>query len=181
MDPPSFDAAYRELRPLAVRTADRVLHDRAAAEDVAQDVFVDLWRGRANYDGSRGSLQGYVAMLARSRALDRWRTRSARDAATGRLEKEVAVGATAVEGPEDVALRHDRVGDTVGALQAIPAEQREAVLLAYAGGLSARGVADATGIPLGTAKSRIRGGLAKLRGQLESNPSLAEHSFAGHS
>ena len=180
-DSASFDAAYRELYPLALRAADRVLHDRAAAEDVAQDVFMDLWRGRSSYDGSRGSLRGYVSMLARSRALDRWRTRSARDAAAGRLEQEVAVGASAEEGPEDVALRHDRVEYTVQALAAIPAPQREAVLLAYAGGLSANGVADAAGIPLGTAKSRIRGGLSKLRVQLESSPGFAGRSFAHHS
>jgi RNA polymerase sigma-70 factor (ECF subfamily) len=165
-DPASFSAAYDELYPVALRTADRVLRDRSAAEDVAQDVFTDLWLGRATYDRSRGSLRSYVAMLTRSRALDRWRTRAARQAAAERLESEVTVGATMAAGTEDQALLHDTVEDAVRALEAVPDKQREAVLLAYAGGMTAAAVAETVGVPLGTAKSRIRCGLEQLRTQL---------------
>ena len=165
-NPATFADAYSHLYPLAIRAADRVLQDRAAAEDVAQDVFIELWSGRAGFDGSRGSLCGYVSMLARSRALDRWRTRAARDAAAERLQSETFVHARPQDGPEESALRGDRLEETVRALRRIPAEQREAVLLAHAGGLTAGGVAEAMDVPLGTAKSRIRVGLEKLREQL---------------
>jgi RNA polymerase sigma-70 factor (ECF subfamily) len=165
-DPASFSAAYDELYPLALRTADRVLRDHSAAEDVAQDVFTDLWLGRAAYDRSRGSLRSYVAMLTRSRALDRWRTRAARQAAAERLGSEVTVGATMAPGTEDQALLHDTVEDAVRALETVPDKQREAVLLAYAGGMTAAAIAETVGVPLGTAKSRIRCGLEQLRTQL---------------
>jgi RNA polymerase sigma-70 factor (ECF subfamily) len=165
-DPASFSAAYSELYPLALRAAERVLRDRGAAEDVAQDVFADIWRGRAGFDGSRGSLAGYVSMLSRSRALDRWRTRAARAAAAQRLEKEVLVTASTADDPEDRALLHDRIDHAVEALADVPEKQREAVLLAYAGGMTADAVSEAVGVPLGTAKSRIRGGLERLRTQL---------------
>jgi RNA polymerase sigma-70 factor (ECF subfamily) len=165
-DPAAFSAAYDELYPLATRTADRVLRDRAAAEDVAQDVFTDLWVGRATFDDSRGSLRSYVLMLTRSRAIDRWRTRAARQSAAERLESDVAVGATTAEGTETRAILHHEVRDAVRALDGVPEKQREAVLLAYAGGMTAAGIADKVGVPLGTAKSRIRCGLEQLRTQL---------------
>jgi RNA polymerase sigma-70 factor (ECF subfamily) len=165
-DPASFSAAYDELYPVALRTADRVLRDQAAAEDVVQDVFTDLWLGRAAYDRGRGSLRSYVAMLTRSRALDRWRTRAARQAAAERLESEVALGPRTVAGTEDQALLKHELEDAVRALEAVPEKQREAVLMAYAGGMTAAAIADAVGVPLGTAKSRIRCGLEQLRLQL---------------
>ncbi len=84
-DPREFSETYRRLAPVAVRAAERVLHDRAAAEDVAQDVFARLWERPQAYDPARGSLASYVAMVARSRALDRWRSRQAADAAAERL------------------------------------------------------------------------------------------------
>src|SRR3954462_7660338 len=68
-----FSETYRKLAPLALASAGRVLRDEAAAEDVVQDVFVQLWLRPDSYDPARGSLASYVSMLARSRALDRWR------------------------------------------------------------------------------------------------------------
>jgi RNA polymerase sigma-70 factor, ECF subfamily len=102
-------------------------------------------------------------MLTRSRALDRWRSRAAGQAAAERLEKDAAVGAPSPAPPEEEALMHDRIEHTIRALAAVPEKQREAVLLAYAGGMTAAAVADVMGIPLGTAKSRIRCGLERLR------------------
>jgi RNA polymerase sigma-70 factor (ECF subfamily) len=74
-DPIQFNDAYRRLAPIALASAKRVLRDEAAAEDVVQDVFMQLWLKPSLYDPARGSLNSYVPMLARSRALDRWRTR----------------------------------------------------------------------------------------------------------
>ena len=69
-----FSAAYREHYPLAYSAAYRVLGDAAAAEDVVHDVFAALWRDPSKFDPRRGSLPGYVAMMARSRAVDRVRS-----------------------------------------------------------------------------------------------------------
>src|SRR3954468_7762007 len=93
-DPIQFNDAYRRLAPIALASANRVLRDEAAAEDVVQDVFMQLWLRPSSFDAARGSLSSYVSMLARSRALDRWRTRSARDAAVER-SKEQAQALTA--------------------------------------------------------------------------------------
>jgi RNA polymerase sigma-70 factor (ECF subfamily) len=160
-DPLEFSATYRRLAPVAVRAAERVLHDRAAAEDVAQDVFVRLWERPTAYDPSRGSLAGYVAMVARSRALDRWRSRQAGDAAAERMRREVPLSSDG--NAEELAYQRSRVRATIAALREAPHEQRQAVLLAYGAGLTAREVAAATKVPLGTAKSRIRLGLIRTR------------------
>src|SRR3954454_22522904 len=77
-DPLQFNDAYRRLAPIALASANRVLRDEAAAEDVVQDVFMQLWLKPSTFDPSRGSLTSYVSMLARSRALDRWRSKTAR-------------------------------------------------------------------------------------------------------
>ena len=92
-DPSQFDQAYQRLAPIAFAAANRVLRDAAAAEDVVQDVFMQLWLRPAAYDPARGALSRYVSLLARSRATDRWRSRSARDAAVERSALEVRVAA----------------------------------------------------------------------------------------
>src|SRR5688500_8639504 len=88
-DPTQFNDAYRELSTRALASANQVLRDEAAAEDVVQDVFMQLWLRPDAYDPARGSLASYVTMMARSRALDRWRTRSARESAVERSAEQV--------------------------------------------------------------------------------------------
>src|SRR3954453_10841263 len=83
-DPQAFARAYSEHRAAALAAAQRVLHDRAAAEDVVQDVFAQLWR-RPAFDDRRGSLRSYITMLARSRAIDRWRSQTVQDSLVDRL------------------------------------------------------------------------------------------------
>ena len=166
-DPRQFDDAYRQLAPQAIAAANRVLRDEAAAEDVVQDVFMQLWLRPGSYDAARGPLGAYVTMLARSRALDRWRTKSAREGALERSKDEARVtGAGAEPSADEHVLRRERSRTLAGALKHLPAEQRDALLLAYGRGMSANEIADATAIPLGTAKSRIRLGLRKTRENL---------------
>lgn len=160
-DPREFSETYRRLAPIAVRSAERVLHDRAAAEDVAQDVFVRLWERPSAFDPARGSLAGYVSMVARSRALDRWRSRQAADAATERMSHDVELHTDG--NAAELADHRSRVRASIAALREAPHEQRQAVLLAYGAGLSAREIAAATKVPVGTAKSRIRLGLIRTR------------------
>ena len=166
-DPIQFNDAYRRLSPLALAAANRVLRDEAAAEDVVQDVFMQLWLKPASFDPSRGSLTSSVTMLARSRAVDRWRTRSAREAAVERSADEVRVHRHEGESAADPVIRRERASKLLGALDELPADQRDAVLLAYGRGLTAQEIASATNIPLGTAKSRVRLGLRKARETLQ--------------
>jgi RNA polymerase sigma-70 factor (ECF subfamily) len=160
-DPREFSETYRRLAPVAVRAAERVLHDRAGAEDVAQDVFARLWERPSAYDPGRGSLPSYVAMVARSRALDRWRARQAADAAAERMSRDAELHTDG--NADELAYRRTRVEASIAALREAPREQRQAVLLAYGAGLTAREVAAATKVPVGTAKSRIRLGLIRTR------------------
>jgi len=165
--PAGFDMSYEELYPLAVATAQRVLRDQAAAEDVAQDVFVALWRKPQAYDAKRGSLRSYVTLMARSRALDRWRTRQAREAAVDRSAVEQRMRHSDEESAAEPVLRRDRSRHILDALDSLPGEQREAVLLAFGRGLTAQEIARAVGVPLGTAKSRVRLGLERARAELQ--------------
>lgn len=167
-DPIQFNDAYRRLAPLALASANRVLRDEAAAEDVVQEVFVQLWLRPWTYQADRGTLSSYVTMLSRSRALDRWRTRSAREAAVERSAAEARLtGRPEAESAAEPVIRRDRARRLLGALDGLPRDQRDAVLLAYGRGLTAQEIARAARIPLGTAKSRIRLGLRKARATLE--------------
>lgn len=171
-DPLQFNDAYRRLAPLALASANRVLRDEAAAEDVVQDVFMHLWLRPSAFDPARGTLPSYVTMLARSRALDRWRTRTARESAVDRSADEARVHTTDHESAAEPVIRRERSLKLLGALDELPADQRDAVLLAYGRGLTAQEIARATGIPLGTAKSRVRLGLRKAREVLDARESL---------
>lgn len=171
-DPLQFNDAYRRLSPLALAAANRVLRDEAAAEDVVQDVFMHLWLRPGAFDPARGTLTSYITMLARSRALDRWRTRSARESAVDRSADEARVHATDQESAAEPVIRRERSQTLLGALDELPDDQRDAVLLAYGRGLTAQEIARATNIPLGTAKSRVRLGLRKARETLQATEGL---------
>ena len=166
-DPLEFDAAYRRLAPLALKAATRVLRDAAAAEDVVQDVFMQLWLKPGAYDPKRSSLGSYVSMMARSRAVDRWRTRVAREAAVDRTAEQSRGERAQLESAAEPVIRRESARKLLGALDDLPGDQRDALLLAYGRGLTAQEIALVTEIPLGTAKSRIRLGLRRARTTLE--------------
>ncbi|MEA2422088.1 MAG: hypothetical protein QOF55_1187 [Thermoleophilaceae bacterium] len=166
-DPLQFNDAYRRLGPTALASANRVLRDEAAAEDVVQDVFVELWLKPSTFDPKRSSLASYVSMLARSRALDRWRSKGARERAVERSEEQSRVLKEPAESAAEPVIRRERSLSLLGALGKLPTDQREALLLAYGRGLTAQEIARASGVPLGTAKSRVRLGLRKARANLK--------------
>jgi RNA polymerase sigma-70 factor, ECF subfamily len=163
MDIDEFSKAYTAHRPRALSSAMRVLGDQAAAEDVVQDVFLAIWRDPKLFDPARGSLAGYVAMMARSRAVDRVRSLTSARGAVERLGVRDEERPGVEDGPGEVAARHEERGRVLEAVAKLPARQREAVLLAFGRGLSAAEIAAASGVPLGTAKSRLRLGLQKTR------------------
>jgi len=167
-DPADFDRAYREHHPRALAAAVGVLHDRAVAEEVVQEVFLHLWRHPSGFDSSRASLRTYVTMMARSRAVDRWRTRSVREVSVERLAaKTVRDGDQHEPSAAEQAIENERSARLLAALESVPRPQREAVLLTFGHGLNSREVASAVGVPVGTAKSRLRLGLEKTRAALE--------------
>jgi RNA polymerase sigma-70 factor (ECF subfamily) len=162
--PAGFSNAYSAHRQLAFSAALRVLGDPASAEDVVQDVFAALWTNPSKFDPRRGSLSGYVAMMARSRAVDRVRSRNAGAAAVERLGvREDADRGGAEEPPDERVVARDEAGRVLAAVGELPAPQRDAMLLAYGRGLSTAEIARAAGVPLGTAKSRLRLGLLRTR------------------
>lgn len=164
-DPAGFALAYRRHHGVALRAAEAVLHDRAAAEDVVQEVFADLWARPERFDGRRGSLAGYVTLRARYRAIDAHRSRRSRESAH---ERAGAVAPPPPESPAEAAVRAELREHLVGTLAQLPAAQRAALVLTAACGLSISELAEVTGAPLGTAKGRVRLGLARARALLES-------------
>ena len=164
-DPAEFSRVYDEHARTVYATAYRVLHDASLAQDVVQDVFLRLWRRPQGFDASRGSLATYLRLMARSRAVDVWREQQAVGRASDRLKADVEVigDAFADAVPAVEAERADDAAVVRDAVSTLPPPQREAVVLAYWGGLTAEEIAARTGIPLGTAKSRLRLGLGKLR------------------
>ena len=127
-------------------------------------MFLRLWRRPGSFDPSRGDLGTYLRLMGRSRALDLWRESQVRGRAAERLKL--------VDGPEEprfeehpavLAEREQDSAEVREALGKLPEAQREAIVLAYWGGLTADQIARRAHVPLGTAKSRIRLGLARLR------------------
>jgi RNA polymerase sigma-70 factor (ECF subfamily) len=172
--PAGFSSAYKAHRQLAFSAAQRVLGDPAAAEDVVQDVFTALWRDPSKFDPRRGSLPGYVAMMARSRAVDRVRSRTAGAVAVERLGvRDDADRGGAEEPPDELVVTRDEAGRVLAAVGELPPAQRDAMLLAYGRGLTTAEIARAAGVPLGTAKSRLRLGLLRTREALGATPDAA--------
>jgi RNA polymerase sigma-70 factor, ECF subfamily len=164
MECATFERIYDEHAGTVYSAAYGVLGNAAQAQDVVQEVFMRLWRRPGDFDDGRGTLPNYLRLMARSRALDMWR--EARVA--GRARDRMKVLALRDEGrPDDrpalaVELRRDRA-IVLRALARIPALQRQAIVMAYWGGLTADEIASRSGVPVGTIKSRIRLGLMKLR------------------
>jgi RNA polymerase sigma-70 factor (ECF subfamily) len=151
-----FDALAHNVYGSALR----VLGDASAAQDVVQDVFVELWAHPDRYDPAAGTLRTYLTVLARHRAVDMVRSELRRLARQERSHR--LTPAPAPVGVGDDMLAAETAGLVRAAVQSLPASQRQVVELAYFEGLTCREVASAVGIPEGTAKSRLRLALAKL-------------------
>jgi RNA polymerase sigma-70 factor (ECF subfamily) len=168
-DPTTFARTYDEHSRSVYGAAMRILGDSARAQDVTQDVFLRVWRNPSRFDARRGELGSYLRLMARSRALDVWREGQAAGRARDRLEvvvehdEKIRID----ERPAVIAERDEDRATIRDALARLPAAQREALVLAYFGGLTADEIARRSGVPLGTAKSRIRLGLTKLRDEVE--------------
>jgi RNA polymerase sigma-70 factor, ECF subfamily len=139
----------------------RVVRDRAQAEEVAQEVFLEIWRSAARYDASKGSALGWLLTIAHRKAVDRVRAAEAatrRDTTYHQQNQPVEHDSTAEAAQASLEAHRVR-----GALAALTEVQREAVGLAYFGGYTHTEVATMLDLPVGTAKTRIRDGLIRLR------------------
>jgi RNA polymerase sigma factor (sigma-70 family) len=160
-DPDLAIAFVRRFQQLVFGVAVTVIGDRGAAEDVAQQAFERAWRHALVYDSRRGSVRGWLSTIAHNLAVDVIRARSA--APVDPADLSAVLTAVTDETPERSAVANESAAGLRRALAGLPEEQAKAVAMAGIYGMTAREIAESEGIPLGTAKTRIRYGMQKLR------------------
>jgi len=155
--------AYRRYAGAVYALARRLLVDQALAEEVVQEVFLRLWTRPDRYDAERGSLRSYLLAQSHGRAVDMLRSETSRKRREEREARETAEGGYDIEREVlDLAI-----GEHVKeVLDKLPTDERQAIELAYFGGLTYRQVATRLDQPEGTVKSRIRNGLKRMRTDL---------------
>lgn len=159
-----YDATSRRLYGLVLR----VVRDPAQSEEVAQEAYLEIWRSCARFDTDRGSAMSWMMTIAHRKAVDRVRSAEAasrREQTYESTTRERAYDVTAEQVERDLDSQRVR-----RALESLTETQRGAVQLAYFGGYTHTEVAALLGIPLGTAKTRIRDGLIRLRDTLGMQP-----------
>jgi RNA polymerase sigma-70 factor (ECF subfamily) len=153
---------YDRYRLILFGVLMRILNNRAEAEDVLQEVFLQVWRRAADFDANRGKPFTWLVTLARSRGIDRLRALASRErvvttvTGTGEVAEDVSDAASD-------AIRSEQRGVVNSALSQLPEEQKRPLMLAYFEGLTQSEIAAQLGAPLGTVKTRMRSGMMRLR------------------
>ncbi|WP_435594470.1 RNA polymerase sigma factor [Streptomyces panacea] len=163
-DPDALADAYRRWGPLVHTLAARSLGDAKEAEDITQQVFLGVWRGRAGYRPERGPIAAWVVGITRRKIVDALAARTRR---TALVAAATAAAETRVARPSD---QPEAVLDRVlvlRAMETLPQAQRRLLSLAFFDDLTQVQIAERTGLPLGTVKSHVRRGLHRLRGCLD--------------
>jgi RNA polymerase sigma-70 factor (ECF subfamily) len=160
-DRAAFSALYDQSAARIFGLVRRLIVDPSQAEEVTQDVYLEIWQTAARFDPARGSALSYMFTLAHRRAVDRIR------AAQSAHDRDLRVGARDLEVPVDmvaeaaeVRIEHEKAHVALAGLSEL---QRECVALAYYGGLTHSEIAARLGVPLGTVKTRLRDGMIRLR------------------
>ena len=165
----SFEELYDRFSGVLFSTGYRVLNNQEAAEDVLQDVFIQIWEKAALYDPARGKPMTWAITLARNKAIDRLRSTQRRS----RLQDDLEHEAQTVEQFDDKnsfdAVSSVETGEMVReAIKKLSKDQREAIELAFFSSLTQTEISERLGEPLGTVKARIRRGMMKLKDLLGS-------------
>ena len=155
-DQQALSELYDRYSKVVYGVALRILHDTGAAEDLLQDIFLQLWRKPDAFDSSRGSLAAWLAVIARHRSIDRLRQRRPETD----IEDCVIVTATDLRDETERSLVIEKVRVVMNEMGP---DQRTAMEMAFFEGLTHTEIAEKTGEPLGTIKTRIRSGLQMLR------------------
>ena len=160
---PALNAFYEQYASTVLALLMKMLGSRAEAEEILQEVFVELWRRAPQYDSARGSVVAWVVTIARCRALDALRARSRR---YGDRQSEYNEGDALVTegGRPDVLVSSTRWHQALRqAFQSLSADQRAVLELSYFQGMSHGKIAETLGLPVGTVKSRILAGMRSMR------------------
>jgi RNA polymerase sigma-70 factor (ECF subfamily) len=163
-DRDAFELVYDDLAPRVLGLARRVVRDPAQAEEVMQEVLVEVWRTAARFDPERGSATSWVMTMAHRRAVDRVRSaQAATDREEAVASRQVSRAFDEVSEAAEARWEQEQVRRALTDLTDL---QREAITLAYYGGYTYREVAVLLDVPLGTVKTRLRDGLIRLRDAL---------------
>jgi len=163
-DQAAFAELYDNMAPRVLGLVKRLLRDHAQSEEVTQEIFLEIWQNATRYDSSKGGASGWILTMTHRRAVDRVR------ASQASRDRDVKIGV------RDYVSEYDNVSETVQvrmeservekAMLRLTELQRQAVTLAYYGGLSHSEVAEKLSVPIGTVKTRLRDGLIRLRDEL---------------
>jgi RNA polymerase sigma-70 factor, ECF subfamily len=162
-DPTAFEVFYDRHGGAAYSLAYRIVGDATSAEDVTQEAFLSIWRSRARYDPTRGSVRAWALGIVRNRAIDALRREGGRAPKLDLDDEATLERREAPERTEAEALRRETARQVRGALGSLPNEQSKVIELAYFGGFTHSEIARMLGMPIGTVKGRMRLGLEKMR------------------
>jgi len=162
-DQDAFADLYDAIAPLVFGAVKRILRDPAMSEEVTQEVFVDLWTSAARFDPTRGVVSTWAVTIARRRAIDRVRSEQSQ---RNRIEQLGHRRADVEDGTDDAVVTSLDAERVTRALADLPTDQRQIIQLAFIDGYSHSDIAEQLGLPLGTVKGRVRGGLQRLSGKL---------------
>ncbi|WP_407650936.1 sigma-70 family RNA polymerase sigma factor [Herbiconiux ginsengi] len=163
-DREAFSELYDRTAPRVLGLVKRVLVDHAQSEEVAQEVFLEIWRTASRFESQRGSAMSWILTMSHRRAVDRVRSSQSghdRDERIGL--RDIEPDYDEVSETVEIRIEHERVKRAMAQLTAL---QREAISLAYYGGYSHSEIAGILSIPVGTVKTRLRDGMIRLRDEL---------------
>ena len=160
-DEAAMAALFDRYSKVVYSVALRVLRDPASAEDVLQEIFMQIWRSPDRFIATRGSLGGWLAVVSRNRSIDRLRRKRP-------MESVEDIGLASPFNLADEAERNIMIGKAREVIVLLPVDQRKTLEMAFFDGLTHSEIAEMTGDPLGTVKTRIRSALLTLRKAFQS-------------
>jgi len=167
-NPVALEYLYDRHSAIVKSLGMKVVHNEAEAEDLVQEIFMEIWNRAAGYDPAKGKPLGWIVTLARRRSIDRLRKCQSHCRAEDRLRDEVEQQPDSwTTDPEEDFVMADIRETLLNLLKTLPAAQQQAIDLAFYQGMSQREIAAHTGIPLGTIKTRLELGLKKLTAALK--------------